>query len=153
MSTGSISTYRNKKRACCQSRTASSILYTISTPKWRGDVDISVTLLKQTYGIHQRLTGHMHIALQGCRFVPKAAEEHWATGSVCCAGMTEIMEPHIPKIPCNPISEILQFSYFCYPRYLYTSSNFSPLREAKNGENRPEKLQLSQRFLKPRCRR
>ena len=25
------------------------------------------------------------------------------------------------KIPCNPISEILQFPYFCDPRYLYTS--------------------------------
>ena len=51
--------------------------------------------------------------------------------------MTEIMEPHTPKIPCTPISEILQFPQLCYPRYLYTSSEFSPLREAKNGKNRP----------------
>ena len=67
--------------------------------------------------------------------------------------MTEIMEPHIPRIPCTSISEPLQFPQHCYPRYIYTSSNFSPLREAKNGENRPEKLQLSQRFRKSRCRR
>ena len=67
--------------------------------------------------------------------------------------MTEIMEPHIPRIPCTSISETLQFPQLCYPRYLYTSLNFSPLREAKNGENRPEKLQLSQRFRKSRCRR
>ena len=33
-----------------------------------------------------------------------------------------------------------------------TSSEFSPLREAKNGENRPEKLQLLQKFRKLRCR-
>ena len=33
-------------------------------------------------------------------------------------------------------------SYFCYPRYLYTSLEFSPLREAKNEENRPENLQM-----------
>ena len=57
-------------------------------------------------------------------------------------GMPEVTEPHIPKIPCNPIAEILQFPQLYYPRYLYTSSEFSLLREAKNGENRPEKLQL-----------
>ena len=67
--------------------------------------------------------------------------------------MTEILELHIQKIPCNPIAEILQFPQLYYPRYLYTSSEFSPLREVKNGENRPEKLQLLQRFRKPRCRR
>ena len=33
------------------------------------------------------------------------------------------------------------------------SSEFSPLREAKNVENRPEKLQMLWRFRKPRCRR
>ena len=60
-----------------------------------------------------------------------------ADGNLITAGMTEIMEPHIPKIPCTPIFKILQFPYFCYPRYLYTSSEFSPLREAKNGKNRP----------------
>lgn len=82
MSTGSISTYRNKKRACCHSRTASSILYTISAPKWRGDVDISGILLKQLYSIYQRVIGHMDIMLHGCRYVPIAAEEPWATYSV-----------------------------------------------------------------------
>ena len=63
MSIGSISTYRNKKRACCPTLAASSILYTIFTPKWREDIDISVTLLKRLYGIYQRLTGHMDITL------------------------------------------------------------------------------------------
>ena len=67
--------------------------------------------------------------------------------------VTEIMEPHIPKIPCNPIAEILQFPQLYYPRYLYTSSEFSPLSDAKNMKNRPEKLQLSQKFRKPRRRR
>ena len=40
------------------------------------------------------------------------------------------------------ISENLQFPDVHLSRYLYTSSEISPLREAKNGENRPEKLQL-----------
>ena len=34
------------------------------------------------------------------------------------------------------ISENLQFPGAHQSRYLYTSSEFSPLREAKNGENR-----------------
>lgn len=46
------------------------------------------------------------------------------------------------KFLCNPTSETLQFSYFCYPRHLYTSSEISPLREAKNGKNRPKTLQM-----------
>ena len=66
--------------------------------------------------------------------------------------MTEILEPHIPKIPCNPIAEILQFPQLYYPRYLYTSSEFSPLSDAKNMKNRPETLQMELRFRKPRCR-
>lgn len=40
------------------------------------------------------------------------------------------------------ISENLQFPGAHQPRYLYMSEEFSPLREAKNGGNRPEKLQL-----------
>lgn len=82
MSTGSISTYRNKNRACCQDRTASSVWYAVFTAKRRGDVDISGILRKQLYVIHQRRTGHMDITLHGCRYVPKAAEEPWATYSV-----------------------------------------------------------------------
>ena len=37
--------------------------------------------------------------------------------------------------------------------YLDTSLEFSPLRETKNGKNRPETLQLLQRFRKSRRRR
>ena len=51
------------------------------------------------------------------------------------------------------ISENLQFPDVHQSRYLYISPKFSLLREGKNGENRPEKLQLLQRFRKPRCRR
>ena len=51
------------------------------------------------------------------------------------------------------ISENLQFPDVHQFRYLYMSEEFSPLREAKSGENRPENLQLSQKFRKPRCRR
>ena len=40
------------------------------------------------------------------------------------------------------ISENLQFPDVHQSRYLYMSEEFSPLRETKNGENRPEKLQL-----------
>ena len=142
-STGSISTYRNKQRACCQSRTASSYLHTVrmsiflgfssnSCTAFTGDLLVTWTLRSIAVGMSQR-----HAPFDGSG----------------CAGMTEIMEPHTPKSPVKPISEILQFPQLCYPRYLYTASEFSPLREAKNGENRPEKLQLLQRFRKPRCRR
>ena len=113
-SIGSISTYRNKKRACCRSRTASSVLYTISTPKWRGDVDISVTLIKQMYSPHQRLTGHMDITLQGCRYVPKAVEEPWATYSVRWLWLRRYDGGHgtaCSKKPCNPIPETLPFPH------------------------------------------
>ena len=111
-SIGSISTYRNKKRACCRSRTASSVLYVVFSAKRRGGVDISVTLLKQQYGIHQRLTGHMDITLHGCRYVPKAVEEPWATYSVRWLWLRRYdggRGTECTKIPCKPISEILLF--------------------------------------------
>lgn len=131
-STGSISTYRNKQRACCQSRTASSYLHTVrmsiflgfssnSCTAFTGDLLVTWTLRSIAVGMSQR---------------------HALSDGSGCEGVTEIMEPHIPKIPCNPISEILQFPCLCYPCYLYTSSKFSPLREEKNGENRPETLQM-----------
>ena len=40
------------------------------------------------------------------------------------------------------IPENLQFPDVHQSRYLYMSEEFSPLREAKNGENRPETLQM-----------
>ena len=142
-STGSISTYRNKQRACCQSRTASSYLHTVrmsiflgfssnSCTAFTGDLLVTWTLRSIAVGMSQR---------------------HALSDGSGCEGVTEVMEPHIPRIPCTSISETLQFPQLCYPRYLYTSSNFSPLRETKNEENRPETLQLSQRFRKSRCRR
>ena len=115
-SIGSISTYRNKKRACCRSRTASSYLYTIFTPKWRGDVDISGILLKHLYGIHQRLAGHLHITLHGRLYggmSPKQLKNlgrHTPFDGSGCAGMTEIMEPHVPKSPVNQSPK-----YYCFP--------------------------------------
>ena len=119
MSTGSISTYRNKKRACCRSRTASSVLYTISTPKWRGDVDISVTLIKQMYSPHQRLTGHMDITLHGRLYggmPPKQMKNlgrHTPFDGSGCACMTEVMEPHIPQIPRK--TNLQNFFYHIVP--------------------------------------
>ena len=115
-SIGSISTYRNKKRACCQSRTASSILYTISTPKWRVDVDISGILRIQLYSLHQRFTGHMDITLHGCLYggmSPKQLKNlgrHTPFDDSGCTGMTEVMEPHVPKSPVNQSPK-----YYCFP--------------------------------------
>lgn len=55
MSIGSISTYRNRKRACCQS--SDSKLYFVHHfyTKMAWCVDISGALLKQLYSLHQRL--------------------------------------------------------------------------------------------------
>ena len=114
-SIGSISTYRNKKRACCRSRTASSYLYTIFTPKWRGDVDISGILLKHLYGIHQRLAGHLHITLHGRLYggmSPKQLKNlgrHTPFDGSGCAGMTEVMEPNGPKSHVLPSPK-----YYCF---------------------------------------
>ena len=149
MSTGSISTYRNKKRACCQSRTASSILYTISTPKWREDIDISVTLLKRLYGIYQRLTGHMDITLHGCRYVPKAVEEPWATYSVRWLWLRRYDGNHgtaCTKISCKPISETLQFPYLCYPAISIPLQKFRRLERRKTGKNAPKNYSCHRDF-------
>lgn len=101
------------------------------------------------YGIHQRLTGHMDITLHGCRYVPMTCSVRWLW-------LRRYDGNHGTAYTQNPMYLHLRnttVSATLLPPLLYTSLNFSPLREAKNGENRPEKLQLSQRFRKSRCRR
>ena len=151
-SIGSISTYRNKKRACCRSRTASSYLYTIFTPKWRGDVDISGILLKHLYGIHQRLAGHLHITLHGRLYggmSPKQLKNlgrHTPFDGSGCAGMTEIMEPHAPKSPVNPSPKYYSFRDFATPAISIPLQKFRRLERRKTGKNAPKNYSCHRDF-------
>ena len=144
MSTGSISTYRNKKRACCQSRTASSILYTISTPKWRVDVDISGILRIQLYSLHQRFTGHMDITLHGCLYggmSPKQLKNlgrHTPFDGSGCAGMTEVMEPYAAKPHVTPSPKYYSFRDFATPAISIPLWNFLRLERRKTGKIAPK---------------
>ena len=128
-STGSISTYRNKQRACCQSRTASSYLHTVrmsiflgfssnSCTAFTGDLLVTWTLRSIAVGMSQR---------------------HALSDGSGCEGVTEVMEPHIPRIPCTSISETLQFSYFCYPRFSIPLQNFRRLERRKPGKIAPKR--------------
>ena len=89
-----------QNRACCQSRTASSYLHTVrmsiflgfssnSCTAFTGDLLVTWTLRSIAVGMSQR---------------------HALSDGSGCEGVTEVMEPHIPRIPCTSISETLQFS-------------------------------------------
>ena len=145
MSTGSISTYRNKKRACCPTLAASSVLYAVFTAKRRGDVDISGILLKRLYGIHQRLTGHLDITLHDCLYggtSPKQLKNlgrHTPFDGSGCAGMTEIMEPRVPKSHVTPSPKYYSFPTFDTPAISIPLQNFRRLERRKTGKIAPKR--------------
>ena len=98
-STGSISTYRNKQRACCQSRTASSYLHTVrmsiflgfssnSCTAFTGDLLVTWTLRSIAVGMSQR---------------------HALSDGSGCEGVTEVMEPHAPKSYVIPSPKYYDF--------------------------------------------
>ena len=83
------------------------------------------------------------------RYVPKAAEEPWATYSVRWLWLRRYDGNHgtaCTKISCKPISETLQFPYLCYPAISIPLQKFRRLERRKTGKNAPKNYSCHRDF-------